>query len=660
MKNGKKLLNVRLSLTTLVKISVEKMCSVDIKNLSDPDLLTKKRELKSLDSDFHDILDRITKLSEYNPNEYVETEDFLQVVSDRKRDLKTYISDYKSNVETEVCRRDLTEEKMKNASALGIKIPKFKGYESELDLYTFKSEFDKLIVPRIRANLLPDYLKNNYLEGQALQLVKEIHDLDSIWKRLKESFGDVQSLLSRKLSELEKSTPLMKVKGDDKLIQSILRLKNLLSELKKLAESHNIQSSLFHTSNIAKVFALLGKKRQLDLTKESLESDIETGNEEKWDNIIRYLEKEIRVREQVLLLDRASGGCDSGKLVKNTRDDKSNSYSVSLPVPKCVLCDKSDHHVLTITQRGNSVINYFACELFATSSCSERLDMLRKKKLCFQCLSPGFKAGHRGRCFDKYKCPDASHDQHKRGIHVLICDEHKKNPENISLLQSYKEKCIIGATVSHAAFSKNISIFHVESETYEIDTLVGIHENRAVYMLQTIRVGTFTLRIFFDTGCYDMVVRKGAVDLLAKLGLAKNIRKGPILLSGVGDHTSCTDHGRFLITLPLYNGQNVNLSGLCLDKLTSTFPEIELGRAEEDIQKDAILAKVNRALPKLPKSVGGDIDIMIGAMYNRYIPNQVHKMENGLAIYESLFSGEDGSRGVLLGPHQSFKVRRTT
>ena len=43
---------------------------------------------------------------------------------------------------------------MKNASALGIKIPKFKGYESELDLYTFKSEFDKLIVPRIRANLL--------------------------------------------------------------------------------------------------------------------------------------------------------------------------------------------------------------------------------------------------------------------------------------------------------------------------------------------------------------------------------------------------------------------------------------------------------------------------------------------------------------------------
>ena len=82
------------------------------------------------------------------------------------------------------------------------------------------------------------------MEGQALQFVKEMHDLDSIWRRLKESFGDVQSLLSRKLSELEKRTPLMKVRGEEKLIQSILRLKNLMAELRKLAESHNIQSSL--------------------------------------------------------------------------------------------------------------------------------------------------------------------------------------------------------------------------------------------------------------------------------------------------------------------------------------------------------------------------------------------------------------------------------
>ena len=220
----------------------------------------------------------------------------------------------------------------------------------------------------------------------------------------------------------------------------------------------------------------------------------------------------------------------------------------------------------------------------------------------------------------------------------------------------YKDKCIVGATVSHADFSENIAIFHVESKLFKVGPHIEIQETRAVYMLQTILVGNIRLRIFFDTGCYDMVVKKSAVDHLAKLGLAKNTAEGPILLSGVGDHKSVTDHGRFQITLPLHNGQNVELNGICLDKLTSTFPHISLQEAGEDIQKDALLAKISKPLPKLPESVGGDVDIMIGALYNRFIPNQVHKMENGLAIYESLFTGEDGSRGVLLGPHRSFAI----
>ena len=397
---------------------LESKCSVDVKKLSDPDLLSRKKDMKSLDSDFNDILDRITKLSEHNPNEFEETEYYLEDVSDRKKILKKSLDLFKVNLETEISDRDLTEEKMKNASVLGIKIPKFKGYDSVLDYYTFKSEFDKLVVPHVRANLLPDYLKNNYLDGQALQLVKEIHDLDGIWKRLKESFGDVQSLLSRKLSELDKSTPLWKVKADEKLIESILRLKNLMLELKTLAESHNIQSSLFHSSNVAKAFAHLGTKRQLEITKKSLDSDLDVTEEQKWDNIVSYLDKEMKVREQVLLLKNVNDGCDSGKPpAKPPGNNKNSGYTFTPVVQKCVLCNKSEHHIQTITNKGRHVINYFACELFATSNCVDRLNMLKKKNLCFQCLSPGMKAGHKGRCFDKFECLDASHDPprgHKR------------------------------------------------------------------------------------------------------------------------------------------------------------------------------------------------------------------------------------------------------
>ena len=111
--------------------------------------------------------------------------DFLPLISKRKEKLKTFIDSFKMSLEKEINDRDLSEDKIKNASILGIKLPKFKGYNSVMDFYTFKAEFEKLVAPRIQAKLLHEYLKNNYLEGQAFEIVKEIDDIDKIWGRLK-------------------------------------------------------------------------------------------------------------------------------------------------------------------------------------------------------------------------------------------------------------------------------------------------------------------------------------------------------------------------------------------------------------------------------------------------------------------------------------------
>ena len=40
-----------------------------------------------------------------------------------------------------VIERDITPDKLKNACTLQIDLPKFIGYNSKMDLYTFKSEF---------------------------------------------------------------------------------------------------------------------------------------------------------------------------------------------------------------------------------------------------------------------------------------------------------------------------------------------------------------------------------------------------------------------------------------------------------------------------------------------------------------------------------------
>ena len=60
------------------------------------------------------------------------------------------------------------------------------------------------------------------------------------------------------------------------------------------------------------------------------------------------------------------------------------------------------------------------------------------------------------------------------------------------------------------------------------------------------------------------------------------------------------------------------------------------------------------ALPKLPKEVGGDVDILIGLTYKKYFPREVWQSPDGLFIADSLFLSEDGTTGVVGGPHSKF------
>ena len=75
--------------------------------------------------------------------------------------------DFLKNLKTVVESRDVTPDKLKNASTLKIELPKFCGYSSQMDFYTFKTEFVKLVEPVVQGPYLSDYLKRNYLGGSA-------------------------------------------------------------------------------------------------------------------------------------------------------------------------------------------------------------------------------------------------------------------------------------------------------------------------------------------------------------------------------------------------------------------------------------------------------------------------------------------------------------
>ena len=127
--------------------ALEKKLKVVISDLTDAQVLEKRNDFKILEREYNDILDKILKLSQSNPGRYDETRDLVLRVNDRKENLKDSLELHQAKVAREILERDISEEKVKNASLLGIKLPKFSDYKSEIDFYSFKSKFLTLFAP---------------------------------------------------------------------------------------------------------------------------------------------------------------------------------------------------------------------------------------------------------------------------------------------------------------------------------------------------------------------------------------------------------------------------------------------------------------------------------------------------------------------------------
>ena len=100
--------------------------------------------------------------------------------------------------------RELTEERLKSAKGMDINLSTFNGYDSKLDIYSFRTEFEKLVQPNILKRYWVESLKKNYLIGPALTLVEKCETIDEVWKKLTDAYGNVKLLLQNKISSLEK------------------------------------------------------------------------------------------------------------------------------------------------------------------------------------------------------------------------------------------------------------------------------------------------------------------------------------------------------------------------------------------------------------------------------------------------------------------------
>ena len=449
-----------------------KKCGItDLADLTDHQIFQLQKNMGTVDSEMREIFGKVTAFSKIASTCGDEKADLLKEPEDlQSKALKTR-NEYAQKLYSVVTSRDISEEKLKNLSGLTIELPKFQGYDSKMDIYTFRSEFEKLIQPKHQNRFWIDILKKNYLSGPALILVEKMENVDEVWKKLIEAYGNVKLLLQSKMNNLDKLGGLSSVEGDEKIANALAKIINVMTELSTLAQKHKLEYKLYVGGGLEKVYKLIGNDMERRFLRKNLEAMSSTpvaspspGSEvlverTTWENLKKFLQKELTLRE-TLTLNQKSKECLG---VKQQSKDKKNSgglqgtFVAAETSCLCYICGKTDH-VVSTDYIGKKHVDYFSCPIFASMSCEKRRQELQKKGLCFQCLKPGQKHRDSHNCTKKYSCTDPSHASFQKNLHILVCEKHKAVPGNISLLEEFKKNVISKRSDKFMDFTRNITL----------------------------------------------------------------------------------------------------------------------------------------------------------------------------------------------------------
>ncbi|XP_066923000.1 uncharacterized protein [Clytia hemisphaerica] len=215
------------------------------KDCSNEELMDMKSNLSSHINLVNETSKRLESISSAETNNETTTE-AIQHLLERYDHLTLSKSVYIRDLNKEIDDRQVYKQKLFSESNLNIKLEKFSGYSDGIDIYTFKSKFEKLHLKTTPKHLLADLLKNNYLKEPALSCVKTQDDIDEIWDRLNQAYGNVMLILQRKINQLTSSSSIQRSKDTGSIIESMTNIVNLIKDLTSLAREHHVENYLYY------------------------------------------------------------------------------------------------------------------------------------------------------------------------------------------------------------------------------------------------------------------------------------------------------------------------------------------------------------------------------------------------------------------------------
>ena len=123
-----------------------------------------------------------------------------------------------------------------------------------------------------------------------------MEDIDEIWGSLKNAFGDLKVMLSKKFADFNNIATLLKSRDAEKISDGLNKIINLMKDLMKLAEQHKISEKLHHGDGLERIFKVLGESRVTRWVSQNDDRNLES--KEYWDNLIIFLEKEMKIHDR--------------------------------------------------------------------------------------------------------------------------------------------------------------------------------------------------------------------------------------------------------------------------------------------------------------------------------------------------------------------------
>ena len=221
--------------------------------IEDEHLLQMKNKIKENNNKMDRLSSRIKNLLSLKQAWDLEQEEAIRNIYAVYQRLITRKNEYCTFIKEECSRKELSKEESFKTSNLKIKLQKLRGYEFSADIYTFRSEFEKVNSRSTPRRILPDVLKNNFLEDPALSLVKSLDNINEIWKRSVTRYGDPKMMLHKKMSTLTNFAPLWKTSNSEKTSDALIKIINLIKDLTNLAEKHNFKEKLYNGDGLERI-----------------------------------------------------------------------------------------------------------------------------------------------------------------------------------------------------------------------------------------------------------------------------------------------------------------------------------------------------------------------------------------------------------------------